>query len=225
MNKTILEIKNLSKSFSHKDGKIELFKNINFKIKKGELVALTGPSGSGKSTLLHMIAQLDKPSSGKIILKKKNLKDLNQVEENLLRRNDISIIFQNSNLFSDFTALENVMFPMLIKSENRNASIEKSKKVLKKVKLNNRLNHFPYELSGGEQQRVAIARSLISETDVILADEPTGNLDHKTSKEIFDYFLNFKKLNKAIIFATHNREFANRADYKLSIANGNILKT
>ena len=225
MNKTILEIKNLSKSFSHKDGKIELFKNINFTIKKGELVALTGPSGSGKSTLLHMIAQLDKPSSGKIILKKKNLKDLNQVEENLLRRNDISIIFQNSNLFSDFTALENVMFPMLIKSENRNASIEKSKKVLKKVKLNNRLNHFPYELSGGEQQRVAIARSLISETDVILADEPTGNLDHKTSKEIFDYFLNFKKLNKAIIFATHNREFANRADYKLSIANGNILKT
>ena len=225
MNKTILEIKNLSKSFSHKDGKIELFKNINFTIKKGELVALTGPSGSGKSTLLHMIAHLDKPSSGKIILKKKNLKDLNQVEENLLRRNDISIIFQNSNLFSDFTALENVMFPMLIKSENRNASIEKSKKVLKKVKLNNRLNHFPYELSGGEQQRVAIARSLISETDLILADEPTGNLDHKTSKEIFDYFLNFKKLNKAIIFATHNREFANRADYKLSITNGNILKT
>jgi|TARA_B100001540_G_scaffold315252_1_gene342043 lipoprotein-releasing system ATP-binding protein len=225
MNKTILEIKNLSKSFSHKDGKIELFKNINFTIKKGELVALTGPSGSGKSTLLHMIAQLDKPSSGKIILKKKNLKDLNQVEENLLRRNDISIIFQNSNLFSDFTALENVMFPMLIKSENRNASIEKSKKVLKKVKLNNRLNHFPYELSGGEQQRVAIARSLISETDLILADEPTGNLDHKTSKEIFNYFLNFKKLNKAIIFATHNREFANRADYKLSITNGNILKT
>ncbi len=225
MNKTILEIKNLSKSFSHKDGKIELFKNINFTIKKGELVALTGPSGSGKSTLLHMIAQLDKPSSGKIILKKKNLKDLNQVEENLLRRNDISIIFQNSNLFSDFTALENVMFPMLIKSENQNASIEKSKKVLKKVKLNNRLNHFPYELSGGEQQRVAIARSLISETDLILADEPTGNLDHKTSKEIFNYFLNFKKLNKAIIFATHNREFANRADYKLSITNGNILKT
>ena len=225
MNKTILEIKNLSKSFSHKDGKIELFKNINFSIKKGELVALTGPSGSGKSTLLHMIALLDKPSSGKIILKKKNLKGLNQVEENLLRRNDISIIFQNSNLFSDFTALENVMFPMLIKSENRNASIEKSKKVLKKVKLNNRLNHFPYELSGGEQQRVAIARSLISETDLILADEPTGNLDHKTSKEIFNYFLNFKKLNKAIIFATHNREFANRADYKLSITNGNILKT
>ena len=225
MNKTILEIKNLSKSFSHKDGKIELFKNINFTIKKGELVALTGPSGSGKSTLLHMIAQLDKPSSGKIILKKKNLKDLNQVEENLLRRNDISIIFQNSNLFSDFTALENVMFPMLIKSENRNASIEKSKKDLKKVKLNNRLNHFPYELSGGEQQRVAIARSLISETDLILADEPTGNLDHKTSKEIFNYFLNFIKLNKAIIFATHNREFANRADYKLSITNGNILKT
>ena len=168
MNKTILEIKNLSKSFSHKDGKIELFKNINFSIKKGELVALTGPSGSGKSTLLHMIAHLDKPSSGKIILKKKNLKDLNQVEENLLRRNDISIIFQNNNLFSDFTALENVMFPMLIKSENRNASIEKSKKVLKKVKLNNRLNHFPYELSGGEQQRVAIARSLISETKIIL---------------------------------------------------------
>ena len=134
------------------------------------------------------------------------------------------MIFQNNNLLSDFTALENVMMPLIIRGESFEGSRKKAKKIMKDVKLDNRSSHFPNELSGGEQQRVAIARTLISKSDLILADEPTGNLDYKTSKDIFSYFLKIKKMNKAIIFATHNRELANMADYKLSILNGVIKR-
>ena len=134
------------------------------------------------------------------------------------------MIFQNNNLISDLTVIENVMLPLLIRKENHKKSYDKSKKILSLVNLSNRFDFYPVDLSGGEQQRVAIARSLIAETDLILADEPTGNLDFKTSKEIFSYFLKLKKMNKTILFATHNRELANKADYKLSISNGNIKR-
>ena len=136
----------------------------------------------------------------------------------------ISINSLSKTFKSGFNALENVMMPLIIKGEETNISIQKAKRILKEVKILNRINHFPSELSGGEQQRVAIARALISETNLILADEPTGNLDYKTSEDIFSYFLKLKKLNKAIIFATHNRELANKADYKLSISKGNIKR-
>ncbi len=139
-------------------------------------------------------------------------------------RDYVSIIFQNNNLLSDFTALENVAIPLIIRNKTYDFAIKKAEKFLKEVNLGHRLNHFPSDLSGGEQQRVAIARSLIAETDLILADEPTGNLDYQTSKEIFDYFLRLKKMKKTILFATHNRELANKADYKLSISNGNIKR-
>ena len=225
MNKIILNIKNLKKSFTHSNGKVEVIKKLNFSIRKGELIALTGPSGSGKSTLLHLIALLEKPSSGKITFFEKNLNELNDKEINKIRKYKISLIFQNNNLISDLNVIENVMLPLLIRGENRKKSYEKAKKILHSVNLSNRLNFFPVDLSGGEQQRVAIARTLIAETDLILADEPTGNLDFKTSKEIFNYFLKLKKMNKTILFATHNRELANKADYKLSIFNGNIKRT
>ena len=127
-------------------------------------------------------------------------------------------------MLTDFTAIENVKMPLIIKNENREIISKKAKKILKDVKIFDRSNHFPNELSGGEQQRVAIARALISETNIILADEPTGNLDFKTSKEIFSLFLKLKNLKKTIIFATHNRELANRADYKLFISDGNIKR-
>ena len=134
------------------------------------------------------------------------------------------MIFQNNNLLTDFTAIENVLMPLIIRKEKVSSSKKKAEKILSSFNLKNRQNHYPDELSGGEQQRVAIARALISETDLILADEPTGNLDYKTSEEIFSYFIKLKKLNKTIIFATHNRDLANKADYKLSILNGNIKR-
>ena len=224
MTKILLETVNLKKTYDHRNGTIDLFDNVNIKIKRGDLVALVGPSGSGKSSFLHLLALLDDPTKGNIFLKNKDTKDFSEEEKDQVRRKNISIIFQDNNLLTDFTALENVIMPLIIKGEKTNASVEKATKILKDVKISNRTNHFPSELSGGEQQRVAIARALISETDLILADEPTGNLDYKTSEDIFSYFIKLKKLNKAVIFATHNRELANKADYKLSIFKGNIKR-
>ena len=224
MNKILLETINLKKSFEHLDGSITLFNNFNIKIKEGDLVALVGPSGSGKSSLLHLLALLEEPTSGKILVNKNQTKNLNNNQKDEVRRKNISIIFQDNNLLTDFTAIENVMMPLIIKGENKKNILQKAQKILNDVKVLNRSNHFPNELSGGEQQRIAIARALIAETKLILADEPTGNLDFKTSKEIFSLFLKLKKLKKTIIFATHNRELANRADYKLFISQGNIKR-
>ena len=224
MSKIHIEISNLKKSFKHLSGSINLFNNLNIKIKEGELVALVGPSGSGKSSLLHLLALLDEPTQGKIIINRIDTKRLKSDEKDELRRKNISIIFQDNNLLTDFTAIENIKMPLIIKNENREIISKKAEKILKEVKIFDRSNHFPNQLSGGEQQRVAIARALISETNIILADEPTGNLDHKTSKEIFSLFLKLKKLKKTIIFATHNRELANRADYKLFISDGVIKR-
>ena len=224
MNKVILETNNLKKSYERINGLITLFKNLNLKLGEGELVALVGPSGSGKSSLLHLLALLDDPSKGQIIINKEETKSLSDEQKDELRRKNVSIIFQDNNLLTDFTAIENIMMPLIINGENLDYASEKASKMLKAVKISNRSNHFPNELSGGEQQRVAIARALISDTKIILADEPTGNLDFKTSKEIFSIFLNLKKLKKTIIFATHNRELANKADYKLFISDGNIKR-
>jgi|TARA_B110000211_G_C14051565_1_gene541442 ABC-type lipoprotein export system ATPase subunit len=224
MSRYLIEIENIKKNFYHKKNLIKVFQNVTFKIKPGELVALIGPSGSGKSSLLNLLALIDTPTSGKIIFKDKDSKNFKDEEKNKIRQTKISMIFQNNNLLSDFTAIENVIMPLIIRKESYSDSVVKAKKVLKKVKLENRHDHFPNELSGGEQQRVAIARTLISKTELILADEPTGNLDYRNSNDIFSYFLKLKKLNKAIIFATHNRELANKADYKLSISNCNIKR-
>ena len=224
MNKIFLEANNLKKSYEHVNGSITLFNNFNLKIKEGDLVALVGPSGSGKSSLLHLLALLDDPSKGNIIINNHDTKNFTETQKDELRKKYISIIFQDNNLLTDFTALENVMMPLIIRGENKKVIKEKANKILKEVKILDRSNHFPVDLSGGEQQRVAIARALIAETKLILADEPTGNLDFKTSKEIFSLFLKLKKLKKTIIFATHNRELANRADYKLFISDGIIKR-
>ena len=224
MNKILLETVNLKKTYQHLNGNITLFNNLNLKIKQGELVALVGPSGSGKSSLLHLLALLDEPTYGDIKINNVFTKKFTDEKKDEIRRKNISIIFQDNNLLNDFTAIENVMMPLIIKGETITNSKKEALKILKAVKIYERSQHFPNELSGGEQQRVAIARALIAETNLILADEPTGNLDFKTSKEIFSYFLKLKKLKKTIIFATHNRELANRADYKLSISNGGIKR-
>ena len=224
MNKILLETINLKKTYKHLNGNIALFNNLNLKIKQGDLVALVGPSGSGKSSLLHLLALLDEPTKGDIKLNDISTKKFEDEKKDEIRKKNISIIFQDNNLLNDFTAIENVMMPLIIKGENLVNAKNKAKIILKAVNILERSQHFPNELSGGEQQRVAIARALIAETNLILADEPTGNLDFKTSKEIFSYFLKLKKLKKTIIFATHNRELANRADYKLLISNGDIKR-
>ena len=196
MNRILLETNNLKKSYENADRSITLFDNLNIKINQGDLVALVGPSGSGKSSLLHLLALLDEPSKGRITINSIETKKLSNIQKDNLRREMISIIFQDNNLLTDFTAIENVMMPLIIKGVEKKKINEKANKILKEVKLFDRSNHFPNELSGGEQQRVAIARALISETNLILADEPTGNLDFKTSKEIFSLFLKLKKLKK-----------------------------
>ena len=224
MSKILLETINLKKTYHHFNGKITLFNNLNLKINQGDLVALVGPSGSGKSTLLHLLALLDEPTRGDVKINNVFTKKFTDEKKDETRRKNISIIFQNNNLLNDFTAIENVMMPLIIKGESLANAKKEAKKILEVVKIFDRSHHFPNELSGGEQQRVAIARALIAETNLILADEPTGNLDYKTSKEIFSYFLKLKKLKKTIIFATHNRELANRADYKLFISNGDIKR-
>ena len=224
MSKILIETVNLSKTYNHLNGNITLFNNLNLKVKKGELVALVGPSGSGKSSLLHLLALLDEPTKGDIKINDVFTKKFLDEKKDETRRKNISIIFQDNNLLNDFTAIENVMMPLIIKGENEEIAKKEAQKILRAVKIFDRSQHFPNELSGGEQQRVAIARALIAKTNLILADEPTGNLDYKTSKEIFSYFLKLKKLKKTIIFATHNRELANRADYKLFISNGDIKR-
>ena len=224
MSNFIIETKDLKKTYKHLNGNILLFDKLNLKIKKGDLVALVGPSGSGKSSLLHLLALLDEPSKGNIKIDNILTNKLKDDEKDKIRREKISVIFQDNNLLNDFTAIENVMMPLLIKNVNKEQAKSEAKKILTSVKILERSEHFPNELSGGEQQRVAIARALIAKTNLILADEPTGNLDFKTSKEIFSYFLRLKKINKTIIFATHNRELANRADYKLLISNGDIKR-
>jgi len=224
MNKEILKLTKISKKFTGSRKDIVVLKNINLKINKGELVSLTGPSGSGKSTLLHIIALLDQPTSGEVFFNKKSFSKSNDNERDLVRKKGISIIYQQNNLLSDFSALENVIIPLVNNGYKWNEAEKKANKILKLVNLSKRVDHFPTELSGGEQQRVAVARALVTEPDLILADEPTGSLDRKTANEIFSLFMKLKSKNRAILYATHNRELSNRADYKLNILDGNITR-
>ena len=224
MSKSFIKIEKLNKQFETNNSTIQVLKDINLNLDSGKIIAITGPSGSGKSTFLHLLALLDKPTKGKISILGQSANNLSEYNKNKMIRDNISIIFQNNNLLSDFTAIENVAMPLIIRNKNYNYSIKQAEKFLKKVNLGKRLKHFPSDLSGGEQQRVAIARSLISETKIILADEPTGNLDYKNSIEVFSYFLKLKQKNKIIIIATHNRELADKADYTLSLSNGIIKR-
>ena len=224
MNKEIIKLSKISKKYLDNNKNISVLKNINLKINKGDLVSLTGPSGSGKSTLLHIIALLDKPTSGEVFFKKKNFSKSTDIEKDLVRQRGISIIYQQNNLLSDFTALENVMMPLLNNGISLKNSETKAKKTLSLLNLTKRINHFPSELSGGEQQRVAVARAIITEPELILADEPTGSLDRKTANEIFSLFMKLKSKKRAILYATHNRDLSNKADYKLNILDGNIIK-
>jgi ABC-type lipoprotein export system ATPase subunit len=224
MSNEIIRLSKIRKKFYSNNKEINVLENVNLKINKGELVSLTGPSGSGKSTLLHIIALLDRPTEGEVFFKNKNFSLSNDFDKDNVRKKEISIIYQQHNLLSDFTALENVMIPLLNIGFSKDESLKKAKETLSIVNLSKRLDHFPSQLSGGEQQRVAVARAIITEPDLILADEPTGSLDRKTANEIFSLFLKFKSKKRAIIYATHNRDLSIKADYKLNILDGNIIK-
>ena len=216
-----LELINIRKSFTT-EKKINVLRGLSRKFKLGKIYAIMGPSGSGKSTLLNLISLIDKPTSGSI--KFKNLEiNLNENEKNdLFRSKKIGIIYQQNNLLSDFTALENVYLACLSINSDKKLAMNKAEKLLKKIGLSNRLNHFPSQLSGGEAQRVAIARAIINDPQIILADEPTGSLDMNTAKEIFKLINNQKRSDRIIIFATHNRFFAKKADYLLEMRDGSI---
>ena len=221
---SVIKLSNISKSF-FTSKKINVLKKINYNFKKGKIYSLMGPSGSGKSTLLNLLSLIDRPSSGFLSFENKKIDFNDSTQNDLVRANKIGIIYQQDNLLPDFTSLENIYLAGLAAGQNKASSILKAKTLLKKVGLINRLNHYPSELSGGEKQRVSIARAVINEPEIILADEPTGSLDHETAKEIFDILK--KQLNKdrIVIFATHNRFFANKADCLLELVNGNIKTT
>ena len=217
----LIKISNLNKSFNNLK-KIRILKRITYKFKKGKIYSLMGPSGSGKSTLLNLLSLIDKPSSGSITIENEIIDFNNSNKNDILRANKIGIIYQQDNLLPDFTALENIYLASLAVGNNKIISISKAKILLKKVGLVSRSDHYPSQLSGGEKQRVSIARALINDPQIILADEPTGSLDFKTAKQIFEILKNQINSNRLIIFATHNRFFANKADCLLEIVNGSI---
>ena len=217
----LIKLSNLSKSFDNFK-KTKVLKKISYKFEKGKIYALMGPSGSGKSTLLNLLSLIDKPTSGNISIENKIINFSEMNKNDILRAKKIGIIYQQDNLLSDFTALENLYLASLAAKNNKETSISKAKILLKKVGLLSRSNHYPSELSGGEKQRVSIARALINDPQIILADEPTGSLDLKTAKGIFEILKNQINSDRLIIFATHNRFFANKSDCLLEIVDGNI---
>ena len=216
-----IKIKNLTKKYE-KNKSIKVLNDISFNFEPGKTYSIMGPSGSGKSTFLNLLSLIDNPTSGSIEINSNKIKPNNKVENDLIRAKKIGIIYQDKNLLSDFTALENVYLPNLLISKEKQNSIELAKKLIKNVGMSSRLNHFPNELSGGENQRIAIARALINDPDIILADEPTGSLDTDNAKLIFKILFNLKNKNRIIIFATHNRYFANMADCKIMMNDGNM---
>ena len=219
----IIELKNIVKSYNFKK-KITVLNKINFSFKVGKVYSLMGPLGSGKSTLLNLLSLIDIPNSGFLKISNSTIDYSDKTFNDKLRAKKIGIIYQDNNLLSDFTAMENVYLARLSLDENKYKALIDTKKLLKSLKLSSRANHLPSELSGGEMQRVAIARALINTPDIILADEPTGSLDYKNAKEVFKILLKLKKKNRLIIFATHNRFFANMADCKIELISGKIRK-
>ena len=217
----IIELKNVYKHYIT-NKKNTILKKINYKFKKGLIYSLVGPSGSGKSTLLNLLSLIDKPSSGKILINDSIIKFSDISANDMIRADKIGIIYQQNNLLPDFTALENVYLARLTVEKNSDKAFFDAKKIIKSFGLSHRLNHFPSELSGGELQRIAISRALINKPEIILADEPTGSLDHSTAKNVFKTLYNLKNKNRLIIYATHNRFFANMADCKLELIDGII---
>lgn len=222
MTDNFLKLKNIQKKYIDASKNIQVLNGVNLSLSKNNIVSLVGPSGSGKSTLLHILGLLETVDQGEFFFNDVNLIDLKDDQKTIYRRKNISIVYQFNNLISDLRAVDNVILPLLINNLDKNESFKKAEILLAKLGLKERLNHYPHELSGGEQQRVAIARALINEPELILADEPTGNLDSKTANEVFEILLSLKSKERLIVFATHNRELSDKADIQLAIQDSNV---
>ena len=219
-----IKIENITKKYE-KNKTIKVLNDVSFNFESGKIYSIVGPSGSGKSTLLNLLSLIDTPNSGVIKINDNKIDFENKIENDNIRAKKIGIIYQDKNLLSDFSAIENVYLPNLLLSNDHTLSINLAKKIIKNVGLSSRLNHFPSELSGGENQRIAIARALINSPEIILADEPTGSLDFENAKQIFELLLNLKNKKRIIIIATHNRYFANMADCKIKMIGGKMKIT
>ena len=219
-----IKIKNIIKKYE-KNKTIKVLNDISFNFESGKIYSIVGPSGSGKSTLLNLLSLIDTPSSGTIEINNSKINFESKIINDNIRAKKIGIIYQDKNLLSDFSAVENVYLPNLLLSNDHFSSMNLAKKIIKNIGLSSRLNHFPSELSGGENQRIAIARALINNPEIILADEPTGSLDFDNAKQIFKILLNLKNKNRIVVFATHNRYFANMADCKIKMIGGKMKIT
>jgi len=223
-NSEIIKLENVFKSYKMGNSFVEALRNINISIKKGEFIAIVGPSGSGKSTMMNLVGALDTATKGNIFL---DSVDIEKLPESLLaqiRGRKIGFVFQTFNLIPSLNAIDNVMLPMVFQGIPKKTRIERAKKLLERVGLKNRMYFFPNEMSGGERQKVAIARALVNNPEVILADEPTGNLDSKSGEEILNIFLELNKEGKTIIVITHNNEIAKKAKRVIRMRDGYILE-
>ena len=223
-NVSFITIKDLTKTYEDAGKKIIVFNRLNLNLDKNSIISLVGPSGSGKSSLLHILAMLDTFDGGSYFFNSKNFSSFSLSEKNLNRATKISIVYQFNNLISDLNALENVALPLLINKVEKSFALQQAEAMMIKVGLEARIKHFPNQLSGGEQQRVAIARAIITEPELILADEPTGNLDKNNSLEIFNLLKSLKSKNRLILFATHNRELSSMTDIQLEISNSSVKR-
>lgn len=217
----LLRCENISKFYDEGEQKVQVLKEVSFSMNAGELVAIVGSSGSGKSTLLHTLGGLDQPSSGEVWIRGQSLQKLNSDKLALLRNQNLGFVYQFHHLMADFTALENVMMPMLIGKQNKTEAANRAEKMLQAVGLSHRITHRPSALSGGERQRVAIARALVNNPALVLADEPTGNLDQKTTESIFDLIQQLnQEQNIAFLLVTHDLNLANKLSRRLVMRDG-----
>ena len=221
---TILELKNINKEFKQPDGKLVVLKKINIKLFKSQCIGLIGPSGSGKSTLLHIAGLLDKETSGQIYIKKKKCHNLSEENKNLIRKRYIGFVYQNFYLLNDFSAIENVIIPQILNGENFKKAEINAKSILTKVGLSKRLYNKPKELSGGEKQRVALCRAIANKPEIILADEPTGNLDKQNTTNVINIIKDLVKQYKiSFVIATHNLSITKKFDKIIKLSEGKIV--
>ena len=219
MDRNILVLSNISKSYRQGSEYITIFDNFNLTVDKGEFISIVGPSGSGKTTLLNLVGLIDSIDQGQILLNDKIISNQNSNEKSKVRRNNFGFIYQNYNLFDNFSAIENIILPLILRGEAKDAASEKANELMNIFDISHRKSHFPNSLSGGEQQRVAIARALVNKPDIVIADEPTGNLDYENSVNVFKYLIDYIESEKmTLIMATHNQEWANKSDRRIDLS-------